>query len=197
MGAGFFNSYHLGWTREDARTLLGDLEADGLRLDHPVTGRIVLVSRDATEQGTRARVSREQVLSIAGLERLEEVGVRLWVNGELGVLMRIRRATGGMVAVEFGLGELPAVALGRAVRAVRRAIGRASVLCVGFVVDRDGVTAGTDWDGVVIDGTAYLDGWPDAVAVREEIASAHPQLAVMESVERSPWRVFGSAALSV
>lgn len=98
MGAGFFHSYHLGWTRVDAGTLLGDLEAAGLRLAHPVTGRIVLDSQDPASPvsgGTRSPVSREQLLSIAGLERLDGIGVRLWVSHDLDVLMRIRRAGRG------------------------------------------------------------------------------------------------------
>lgn len=194
MGAGFFYSYHLGWTRVDAGTLLGDLEAEGLRPAHPVTGRIVLVGREAASAGARSPVSREQLLSMAGLETVDEISVRLWMGGELGVLLRIRRAAGGAVAAEFGLGELPAEEMEAAVRAVRRAVGRASLLCVGFVIDRRGLTAGTNWERVVVAGTAYIDECPDALAVREQIASEHPQLAVMESAARSPWRVFGSGA---
>ncbi|MFD4034152.1 hypothetical protein ACFWVP_27500 [Streptomyces sp. NPDC058637] len=200
MGAGFFNSYHLGWTRVDARTLLDDLEAAGLRPAHPVTGRIVLDSQvpgAPAAGGTRSPVTRDQLLSVAGLERLDGIGVRLWVGHDLDVLMRIRRSGHRVVAVEFGLGGLPAEERETAVHAIRATVGRASVLCIGFVVDREGVTTGTDWDGVVVDGSAYLDGWPDAVAVREDVASRHPQLAVMDSVAQSPWRVFGSAVLSV
>ncbi|MFD9502056.1 hypothetical protein [Streptomyces sp. NPDC060035] len=200
MGAGFFHSYHLGWTRVDAGTLLGDLEAAGLRLAHPVSGRIVLDSQDPASPGscgTRSPVSREQLLSIAGLERLDGIGVRLWVSHDMDVLMRIRRAGPRVAVAEFGLGELPPRELENAVRAIRLTVGRASVLCIGFVVDREGVTAGTDWDGVVVDGTAGLDEWPDVLAVREDIATRHPQLAALEPVDQSPWRVFGNAALSV
>ncbi|MFE2016850.1 hypothetical protein ACFW9O_02220 [Streptomyces sp. NPDC059499] len=200
MGAGFFHSYHLGWTRVDAGTLLGDLEAAGLRPAHPVTGRIVLDSRDPSSPvpgGTRSPVSREQLLSIAGLERLDGIGVRLWASHDLDVLMRIRRAGPGVAVAEFDLGGLPPEELEKTVRAIRLTVGRASVLCIGFVVDREGATAGTDWDGVVVEGTAGLDGWPDVLAVREGIAYRHPQLADLESVEQSPWRVFGNAVLSV
>ncbi|WP_411082122.1 hypothetical protein [Streptomyces sp. cmx-18-6] len=197
MSAGFFYSYHLGWTRLDAATLLGDLEAEGLRPEHPVTGRTMLVSLDHPSSGARSPVSREQLLSLSGLQRLQEVGFRLWVDGGSDLLVRIRRACGGVVAVEFGVGELPEAERERAVSAIRRTVGRASVLCIGFVVDRSGATAATDWDGVVIEGAAHLDAWPDALAVREETASRHPQLAVLESVAVSPWKVFGSAVLSV
>ncbi|MFI8434843.1 hypothetical protein ACIGJO_14005 [Streptomyces sp. NPDC079020] len=197
MSTGFFYSYHLGWTRLDAQTLLGDLEAEGLRLAHPATGRTVLVSQDSASAGARSPVTREQLLSIAGLQRLDEIGFRLWVGGATDVLVRVRRARRGAVAVEFGLGELPPEEQDRAVSAIRRTIGRASVLCIGFVVDRRGTTSATDWDGVVIDGAAPLDEWPDVVAVREEIAAAHPQLAFLDSVGHSPWRVFGNSVLSV
>ncbi|GAA2973115.1 MULTISPECIES: hypothetical protein [Streptomyces] len=201
MGPGFFHSYHLGWTRADALTLLADLEAAGLRIAHPVTGRVLLDSHDPSSPqgtgGTRSVVTREQFLSLSGLERLPAVGVRLWVRPDLDVLMRIRRAGDRAVAVEFGLGGLPVPERERAVRAIRLTVGRASVLCIGFVLDRTGVSTGADWDGLVVAGTALLDGWPDAVAVREDIAARHPQLAALESVDRSPWRVFGSAALSV
>lgn len=197
MRAGFFHSYHLGWTRLDAATLLGDLEAEGLRPGHPVTGRTVLVSLDHPSSGARSPVTREQLLSLSGLQRLQEVGFRLWVDEGSDLLVRIRRARGGVVAVEFSVGELPPVERERAVSAIRRTVGRASVLCIGFVVDRSGATAGTDWDGVVIEGSAPLDSWPDAVAVREEIAHKHPQLTVMDSVAISPWKVFGSAVPSL
>lgn len=197
MSAGFFCSYHLGWTRLDAATLLGGLEAEGLRPGHPLTGRAVLVSLDLPSSGARSPVTREQLLSLSGLQRLQEVGFRLWVDEGSDLLVRIRRARSGVVAVEFSVGELPPVVRERAVGAIRRTVGRASVLCIGFVLDRDGTTAGTDWDGVVIDGSAYLDAWPDAVAVREEIAAQHPQLTVMDSVTISPWKVFGSAVPSL
>ncbi|MFJ7056902.1 hypothetical protein ACK8N7_12145 [Streptomyces griseobrunneus] len=197
MSAGFFYSYHLGWTRLDAATLLGDLEAEGLRPGHPLTGRTVLVSLDLPSSGARSPVTREQLLSLSGLRRLQEVGFRLWVDEGPDLLVRIRRARSGVVAVEFSVGELPPVVRERAVSAIRRTVGRASVLCIGFVLDRDGATAGTDWDGVVIDGSAQLDAWPDAVAVREEIASSHPQLTATDSVTISPWKVFGSAVPSL
>ncbi|AGK79710.1 hypothetical protein AB0407_26495 [Streptomyces microflavus] len=197
MSAGFFYSYHLGWTRLDAATLLGDLEAEGLRPGHPLTGRTVLVSLDLPSSGARSPVTREQLLSVSGLQRLQEVGFRLWVDEGSDLLVRIRRARSGVVAVEFSVGELPPLVRERAVGAIRRTVGRASVLCIGFVLDRDGATAGTDWDGVVIDGSAHLDAWPDAVAVREEIAARHPQLTVMDSVAISPWKVFGSAVPSL
>lgn len=197
MSTGFFHSYHLGWTRLDAATLLGDLEAEGLRPGHPVTGRAVLVSLDHPSSGACSPVTREQLLSLSGLQRLQEVGFRLWMDEGPGLLVRIRRARGGVVAVEFSVGELPPVERERAVSAIRRSVGRASVLCIGFVVDRSGATAGTDWDGVVIEGSAPLDSWPDAVAVREEIAHRHPQLTVMDSVTISPWKVFGSAVPSL
>lgn len=35
MSDGFFYSYHLGWSRPDAESLLGDLEAAGVR--RPIT----------------------------------------------------------------------------------------------------------------------------------------------------------------
>ncbi|MEW2067351.1 hypothetical protein [Streptomyces sp. NPDC007346] len=197
MSAGFFRSYHLGWTRVDAATLLGDLEAEGVRSAHPMTGRTVLVSLDLPSCGARSPVTREQLLSLSGLQRLQEVGFRLWVDGGPDLLVRIRRARGGVVAVEFSVGELPPVERERAVSAIRRTVGRASVLCIGFVVDRSGETADADWDGFVIEGSAPLDSWPDAVAVREEIAAAHPQLAVLEPVTMSPWKVFGSAVPSL
>lgn len=197
MSAGFFYSYHLGWTRLDARTLLGDLEAEGLRAAHPVTGRIVLVSLDPASSGARSPVTRDQLLTVAGLQRLRQIGFRLWVDEDVDLLVRVRRARAGVVAVEFAVGDLPAPQRERAVSAIRRTVGRASVLCIGFVVDRSGGTAATDWDGVVIEGAAPLDAWPDAVAVRDETAARHPQLAVLEPVEMSPWKVFGNAVLGV
>ncbi|MEV1046953.1 hypothetical protein [Streptomyces sp. NPDC049916] len=206
MSAGFFSSYHLGWTSLDARTLLGDLAADGLRPAHPVTGRIELVrlvglvglgGLHPYSAGARSSVTREQLLCAAGLQRLQEVGFRLWAGRDLSLLIHVRRARAGVVAVEFSLGELPAPEREHAVRAVRRTVGRASVLCIGFVVDRGGASAATDWDAVVIEGTAPLGAWPDALAVRDGTAARHPQLSALEAVEISPWKVFGGALSGV
>ncbi|MEI7033254.1 hypothetical protein [Streptomyces pratensis] len=196
-GAGFFYSYHLGWTRLDARTLLGDLEAEGLRPAHPVTGRTVLVSLDPGSRGARSPVTRDQLLSIADLQRLDEIGFRLWADRNLDLLVRIRRARAGVVAVEFSIGELPGPEREHAVGAIRRTVGRASVLCIGFVVDRSGATAATDWDGVVIDGGTPIDVWPDALAVRDGTAARHPQLSGVDARDVSPWKVFGKAVLDM
>ncbi|WP_369020319.1 hypothetical protein ABZ326_11040 [Streptomyces californicus] len=197
MGAGFFYSYHLCWSRPDVRTLLGDLEAEGLRPAHPVTGRAVLVSLDSASPGSRSPVTREQLLDVAGLRRLPEIGFRLWSDAGPDLLVRVRRARPGVVALDFSVGELPGPEREHAVSAIRRTVGRASVLCIGFVVDRTGATAATDWDSVVIEGAAPLDVWPDTVAVRDETAARHPQLAVMDAVDMSPWKVFGNAVLGV
>ncbi|MET8416778.1 hypothetical protein ABZV41_13795 [Streptomyces sp. NPDC005098] len=80
MKDGFFHSYHVGWSRLDAEWLLGDLGAAGLRLDHPATGRITLVSPGSEPPATQARVTREQLVTAAGLQRLDEISFLLWVK---------------------------------------------------------------------------------------------------------------------
>lgn len=199
MGAGFFYSYHLCWGTEDARTLMSGLEAEGLRFSHPVSGHTVLVGQNSLAQGLLpigacSPVTREEFLSLAAVRRLGVVGVRLWLDGRRHALLCIRRAQRGVTVLEFGLEGLSPAERDDVVRAVRRTVGRASLLCIGFVVDRTGATAETtDWAGLVVDGTALLEGWPELLAVREEIAAEHPQLCSLDSVEQSPWRVFGSA----
>ncbi|MGW0691959.1 hypothetical protein [Streptomyces sp. NPDC002738] len=77
MKDGFFHSYHLGWSRLDAESLLGDLGAAGLRLDHPATGRITLVNPGSELPATQARVTWEQLVTVAGLQRLDEISFLL------------------------------------------------------------------------------------------------------------------------
>ena len=192
MKDGFFHSYHLGWSRLDAESLLGDLGAAGLRLDHPATGRITLVSPGSEPPATQARVTWEQLVTVAGLQRLDEIGFLLWVRSGAEVYARIRRTRGGVVALEFGLHGLSQDDQELAVRAIREAIGRASVLCIGFVVDREGASEATDWDGVIVNGTTLFDSWPDTLAVRHEVAAMQPQLSGVASFEQSPWMLFGS-----
>ncbi|MET7786495.1 hypothetical protein ACFYSJ_01335 [Streptomyces sp. NPDC005248] len=192
MKDGFFHSYHLGWSRLDAESLLGDLGAAGLRLDHPATGRITLVSPGSVPPATQARVTWEQLVTVAGLQRLDEISFLLWVRSGAEVYARIRRTGGGVVALEFGLHGLSQDDQELAVRAIREAIGRASVLCIGFVVDREGASEATDWDGVIVNGTTFFDSWPDTLAVRHEVAAVQPQLSGVASFEQSPWKLFGS-----
>jgi len=192
MSDGFFYSYHLGWSRPDAESLFDDLEAAGLRLRHPVTRRVTLLGPGPDPWGTLSWVTREQLVLLAGLQRIDSVDFLLWTNAGTDVPARVRKTRDGVVALEFGLGQLRRDEQELAARAIREAIGRASVLCIGFVVDREGASAATDWGGVVVNGTSFFDSWPDTLAVRQEIAAMQPQLFGVASYDQSPWRLFGS-----
>ncbi|MGW1406333.1 hypothetical protein [Streptomyces sp. NPDC002403] len=192
MSDGFFYSYHLGWSRPDSESLFNDLDAAGLRLAHPVTRRVTLLGPGPGPRGTPSWVTREQLVLLAGLQRLDSVEFLLWVNSGTDVPARVRRMRDGVVALEFGFGRLSGDEQEVAARAIREAIGRASVLCIGFVVDREGASVATDWSGVVVNGTTYFDSWPDTLAVRHEIAAMQPQLAGVSSYDQSPWMLFGS-----
>lgn len=192
MSDGFFYSYHLSWNRPDAESLLGDLEAAGVRPAHPVTRRITLVSPGAEPPGTQSWVTREQLVLLASLQRLDQVDFLLWVSSGAEVPTRVRRTDDGTVALQFALGALSRDEQEAVVRAIREAIGRASVLCIGFVVDREGASAATDWRRFIVKGAVYFDCWPDTLAVRAEVASEQPQLSGVNSFEQSPWIVYGS-----
>ncbi|MFF9070880.1 hypothetical protein ACF1A9_00940 [Streptomyces sp. NPDC014872] len=192
MSDGFFYSYHLGWSRPDAESLLGDLDAAGLRLNHPVTRRVTLIGPGPDPWGTLSWVTREQLVLLAGLQRIDSVDFLLWTDGGTDVPARVRKTGNGVVALEFGLGQLTRDEQELAARAIREAIGRASVLCIGFVVDREGASVATDWNGVVVNGTTFFDSWPDTLAVRHEIAAMQPQLSGVASFHQSPWMLFGS-----
>ncbi|MFF3394191.1 hypothetical protein ACFYW1_25045 [Streptomyces sp. NPDC002669] len=192
MSDGFFYSYHLGWSRPDAESLFGDLDAAGLRLAHPVTRRVTLLGPGPGSRAAPSWVTREQLVLLAGLQRLDTVDFLLWTSSGTEVPARVYRMRDGVVALEFGFGRLTRDEQEAAARAIREAIGRASVLCIGFVVDREGASAATDWSGVVINGTTFFDSWPDTLAVRHEIAAVQPQLSGVASYDQSPWVLFGS-----
>ncbi|MEU9095554.1 hypothetical protein ACIOEW_10235 [Streptomyces sp. NPDC087901] len=192
MSDGFFYSYHLGWSRPDAESLLGDLEAAGVRPDHPATRRITLIGSGPQQTCTQSWVTRDQLVLLTGLQRLDQVDFLLWLPTGAEIPARVRRTDDGTVEVQFALGGLSGDEREMVVRAVREAIGRASVLCVGFVVDRDGASAATDWRGFIDKGTVYFDHWPDTLAVRPEVAAVQPQLSGVNSFEQSPWVVYGS-----
>ncbi|MEV6163295.1 hypothetical protein AB0L71_15440 [Streptomyces sp. NPDC052052] len=192
MNNGFFYSYHLGWSRPDAESLIGDLDAAGLRLGHPITRKVTLLGPGRDPLGSSSSVTREQLVLLAGLQRVDSVDFALWMGSGSAVPARVRRTADGVVALEFGFGWLTDGEQEVAEWAIREAIGRPSVLCIGFVVDREGASAATDWSGVVANGTTCFDSWPDTLAVREEIAEVQPQLAGVSFFEESPWMLFGS-----
>lgn len=192
LSDGFFYSYHLGWNRPDAESLLGDLEAAGVRPAHPVTRRITLISPGAEPPGIQSWVTRDQLVLLAGLQRLDQVDFLLWVSSGAEVPTRVRRTEGGTVEVQFALGRLSRDERETVVRAVREAIGRASVLCIGFVLDREGASAATDWRGFIVNGAVYFDCWPDTLALRSEIAATQAQLSGVSGFEQSPWVIYGS-----
>lgn len=192
MSDGFFYSYHLGWSRPDAESLLGDLEAAGVRPDHPATRRITLIGSGPQQACTQSWVTRDQLVLLAGLQRLDQVDFLLWLRNGAEIPVRVRRRDDSTVEVQFALGGLMGDEREMVVRAVREAIGRASVLCVGFVVDRGGASVATDWRGFIDKGAVYFDHWPDTLAVRPEVAAVQPQLSGVNSFEQSPWVVYGS-----
>ncbi|MGW2593267.1 hypothetical protein ACWCXC_23775 [Streptomyces sp. NPDC001515] len=192
MSDGFFSSYHLGWSRPDAESLLGDLESAGVRPDHPVTRRISLVGTGTRHTATQSWVTRDQLVLLAGLQRLDRVDFLLWLRTGAGIPTRVHRTDTGTVALCFSLSRLSRDEGETVVRAAREAVGRASVLCVGFVVDREGASAATDWQGFIEKGTVYFDHWPDTLAVRPEVAAVQPQLTGVGSYPQSPWVVYGS-----
>ncbi|MDX3231063.1 hypothetical protein [Streptomyces sp. ME19-01-6] len=191
MSDGFFYWYRQGWGgAADARKIIGALEASGLQLGNPSTGMITFVTSGPDSWGEQVPTTRDMLIESSALLAAGEVNFQLWLDGESDVFTRIRALEGG-AALEFGLDGLTAPEQERVIRAVMRALCGERDRCVGFVVDRRGVTEEADWDSIVLRGASLQHSWPDALGVRPEIAAAHVQLGQAEGRVEPPLVVFG------
>lgn len=191
MSDGFIYWYRTGWEPADAQVLLQTLEAGGLSLGNPVTGRITAITNGPDSWGEQIPVHRFSLAHSAGLTDVEEFNFQLWVNGDADVFTRLRRLRGDIVVAEFGLDGLRVDEREQAVRTIVSAIRSELVRSIGFVVDRLGVAEEVDWDSAVTTGTAQLHAWPDTLAVRPEVTAGLPELGGVERWEEPPLVVFG------
>ncbi|WP_158692751.1 hypothetical protein [Streptomyces roseochromogenus] len=191
MSDGFFHWYRSGWVPADAERVVQDLDAQGLRLNNPTTGRITQITSGPESWGEQVPVSRDQLMSNAALTNAGEVNFQLWLSGDTDIFTRIRRLNGGVTVFEFGLDGLSLEEQEHAIRAISRQICADLTRCIGFVLDRQGVTEDVDWDDVIMHGANHLDSWPDTLAVRPDISIRHPQLAAAKRMEMPPLILVG------
>ncbi|MEU5638572.1 hypothetical protein [Streptomyces milbemycinicus] len=190
MSDGFFYWYRQGWSAADAREIIGALEGNGLQLSNPCTELITFITSGPESWGEQVPTTREMLIESSVLLSAGEVNFQLWLDGESDVFTRIR-SLGSGVALEFGLDGLTVPEQERVIRAVMRARCGDRDRCVGFVLDRRGVTEEADWESIVLRGAPLQHGWPDALGVRPETAAAHVQLARAEGRVEPPLVIFG------
>ncbi|MEU1535485.1 hypothetical protein [Streptomyces fagopyri] len=62
--------------------------------------------------------------------------------------------------------------------------------CRGFVIDRTGVSAAQDWDGILTGTGARFTTGPDTVGILRERVPEHPELAGSDATEYGALHVF-------
>ncbi|QLH24266.1 hypothetical protein [Streptomyces sp. Rer75] len=191
MSDGFIYWYRQGWGTSDARETIEALEGAGFLLGNPGNGLITLVTNGPDSWGEQMPVARQELIESAGLVAADEVNFQLWLNADTDVFTRIRRGESRSAVLEFGLDGLTVAEREWAIGAVARVLRGDLDHCVGFVVDRRGVTEEEDWDSVVWRRAPLTCGWPDILGVRSESVAAHIQLAQAEGYAEPPLTFFG------
>jgi len=191
MSDGFIYWYRQGWGASHAQQIIEALEGAGFLLGNPGNDLITLITNGPDSWGEQMPVARQELIESARLVASDEVNFQLWLNADIDVFTRIRRGKSGSAVLEFGLDGLTVAERERAIGAVARVLRDDLDHCVGFIVDRRGVTEEEDWDAVVWRRAPLTCGWPDSLGVRSENVAAHIQLAQAEGYPEPPLTFFG------
>ncbi|MFI7388323.1 hypothetical protein [Streptomyces sp. NPDC049813] len=107
--------------------------------------------------------------------------------------MSVRRLRGNIQKLVFQIGDIPAPDREDAVAALVRTLDRESDDCLGFVIDRNGVSAAEDWDRILTGTGTQLTVWPDTVGMLRDHVDDHPELATGKPTAYGPLDVFHRA----
>ncbi|MFF7635967.1 hypothetical protein ACFZB9_22895 [Kitasatospora sp. NPDC008050] len=163
MSDGFFLWYRAPWSRQGAAAVLRALATSELTYRNPETGAVTLIARDAAGRIRRQEATETELLDALLLTNADRADFHLWLPDGLDVFTLVRRGPTGLV-VDFaldGLGDRQE----QAIAALVRVAGRPQRSLQGFVLDRTGRTAATDWNAVLAGTERQLPHWPDLLAL--------------------------------
>ncbi|WP_234367425.1 hypothetical protein [Streptomyces pluripotens] len=187
---GFFTWYRPSFTRASAQDLIDQLSASGLFVEHPLTDNL-FGFRD-TAQGKREPLvgGTHTLLSALTSDEYPNVEFQGWMGRDESLAVTVRRLDNNIQKLTFQIADIPEPDREEAVAALVRTLDQNSDHCLGFVIDRTGISANEDWDRVLTGTGAQITTWPDTFGILRERVPEHPELTSSKPTEYGPLDVF-------
>jgi hypothetical protein len=176
MSDGFLFWYEDDWTPQRARDRVVGLEAAGMSLAHPGTGRITAISADDESIGEQVDIDRTALLRRAAVESDANFSFQYWIDVDVDVFCTIERLAPDLVAQRLYLDGLTVeqmrLVIGIVVDQIRAAAGSTR----GLILDRSGGSAQEDWDAVIAGAPGRIEVRADVMGLPRAVAAMHPEV---------------------
>ncbi|XUL89049.1 hypothetical protein ACQ86D_22430 [Streptomyces galilaeus] len=187
---GFFTWYRPSFTRASAKDLIDQLSASGLFVEHPLTDNL-FGFRD-TAQGKREPLvgGTHTLLSALASEEYRNVEFQGWMGQSESLAVTVQRLDSNIQKLTFQITDIPDPDREEAVAALVRTLDQDPDHCLGFIIDRVGVSSALDWDRILTGTGTQITTWPDTVGILRERVPDHPELASNKPTVYGPLDVF-------
>ncbi|HEX4221758.1 MAG TPA: hypothetical protein VHZ97_05315 [Pseudonocardiaceae bacterium] len=148
MSDGFLFWYESDWTPQRARERVGRLDAAGLSLAYPGTGRITAIS----PEGEQTPVDRPTLLRRAAVDAAAAFSFQYWLDVDIDVFCTVERLAPDLVVQRLYLDGLTMRQTLLVIRIVQEEVRAAAGSTRGLIVDRTGGSVDKDWDAVIAIG---------------------------------------------
>ncbi|GDY33988.1 hypothetical protein [Gandjariella thermophila] len=176
MSNGFLFWYERDWSPQLAAERIGGLEAAGLSLAHPQTGRITAISSEEDTLGEQIDVDRATLLQHAAVEADATFSFQYWIGQDIDVFCTIERLAPDRVVQRLYLDGLTVDQQRFIVGAVVDQIRASARSTCGLVIDQTGGSDSEDWDAVVAGSPGSVTVRANVVGIPNSLASKHPEL---------------------
>lgn len=187
---GFFTWYVPKLNSASARQLLAHLEDAGLSAVHPLTN--ALFGFRETPTGNREPLLGDGTALAAALadDRYSTAEFTCWMGYDQSLTGIVRRTDETTQSITLRLTDVLAPDREEAVAALVRTLDQDATECLGFVIDRTGVSASQDWDRILTGDGAHITVWPDTIGILRDHVANHPELTDSKPTAYGPLDVF-------
>lgn len=178
MSNGFAFWYENDWTPQRAIERITSLDAAGLRLAHPTTGRITALSADDDTAGDQIDIDRATLLERAAVEADHEFTFQYWIDTDVDVVCVIERLTPELVVQRLYLDGLTFKQQRFVAATVFGQIRTSTGSTRGLIIDLTGGSGNEDWDALVTGAAGRIAVCADVMILPSAVAALHSELHV-------------------
>lgn len=176
MSNGFAFWYENDWTPQRAVERITSLDAAGLRLAHPSTGRITALSGDDDTAGEQIDIDRATLLERAAVQADQEFDFQYWIDVDVDVVCAIERLTPDLVVQRLYLDGLSSEQQRFVIAVVFDQIRTSPRSTRGLIIDLTGGSGNEDWDALTAGAPERIAVRADAMVLPSAAARQHPEL---------------------
>ncbi|MFI6056354.1 hypothetical protein ACIBCO_40645 [Streptomyces violascens] len=170
---GFFTWYASSTAAEVSISLVRHLETSGLSVVHPLTENAFGYGELNSGPSKPLLGGRDMVVSSLADEQYAEVTFQCWMGYDISLTGTVHRLSESVSKISFLISDVPVPDRENTVAALVRTLDQDLSNCLGFVIDRLGVSNDQDWDRILLTADEQITVWPDTVGIQRHLASAH------------------------